>query len=378
MTVIGHNGTPGQPLTRLVTDDIDGMGNDIVGAVKTVWTGDHYLVAANVARPVGEPDIVTLTVDRQGVPLRDGLTLSQDAGDFNGGLQLARDRAALSWLGPPEADGQHVYLHWLDLDGEPLHPGAIRLEFPPDHDPLGSVFAAPLAWTGEMLTVGGSADAENTNEWWLWRVLPDGEVLDPEGVLLSDRPRLAGFDELHWAGGDLWATGRLKEPTEWVRGRIVCECVDADGDGFNACVADCDDTNWQAYPGATELCRGGVDEDCDGLFDCEDESCHEGPGPGPVGGLLWTGSGWAWNETPAAEVYDLTRGLMSDALRRGDFRQAECSGRDLAVPEWTDDGRAPPVGDALWYLVRAEGAPCATSDWGTASSGEPRTARDCL
>jgi len=43
---------------------------------------------------------------------------------------------------------------------------------------------------------------------------------------------------------------------------------DADGDGFNS-VMDCDDANPYVNPGAAELIDG-IDNDCDGAFDCDD------------------------------------------------------------------------------------------------------------
>ncbi len=49
--------------------------------------------------------------------------------------------------------------------------------------------------------------------------------------------------------------------------------VDADGDGSLdiACGGDdCDDTNPLVGPGVMERCRNGIDDDCDGLVDCED------------------------------------------------------------------------------------------------------------
>jgi len=44
----------------------------------------------------------------------------------------------------------------------------------------------------------------------------------------------------------------------------ACFCVDADGDGIALCDGDCDDTNPNIYPGATEICNDGIDQDCNG------------------------------------------------------------------------------------------------------------------
>jgi hypothetical protein len=50
------------------------------------------------------------------------------------------------------------------------------------------------------------------------------------------------------------------------------DAVDRDGDGFfdkdNLCSdTDCDDTNAAVYPGATEICGNGIDDNCDGNID---------------------------------------------------------------------------------------------------------------
>ena len=47
----------------------------------------------------------------------------------------------------------------------------------------------------------------------------------------------------------------------------TCPGVDSDGDGYYAGVDDCDDTDPEIYPGATEACGDGLDNNCDGQTD---------------------------------------------------------------------------------------------------------------
>ena len=60
--------------------------------------------------------------------------------------------------------------------------------------------------------------------------------------------------------------------------RLTC---DGDGDGFDAETlggTDCDDTDAEVFPGATEVCNDGVDDDCDGAADDDDPSVVGAPG----------------------------------------------------------------------------------------------------
>jgi hypothetical protein len=47
--------------------------------------------------------------------------------------------------------------------------------------------------------------------------------------------------------------------------------ADVDADGASTCAGDCDDEDSAVYPAATEVCNG-VDDDCDGLLDSDDDS----------------------------------------------------------------------------------------------------------
>jgi len=53
-------------------------------------------------------------------------------------------------------------------------------------------------------------------------------------------------------------------------------CADEDGDGHAAASCggdDCNDEDATRFPGATEVCNGGVDDDCNGLADADDGVC---------------------------------------------------------------------------------------------------------
>jgi len=54
------------------------------------------------------------------------------------------------------------------------------------------------------------------------------------------------------------------------------ECWDDDGDSYEdeACGGDdCDDTDPDVNPGAEEVCGNGIDDDCDGAVDYDDQDC---------------------------------------------------------------------------------------------------------
>ena len=51
---------------------------------------------------------------------------------------------------------------------------------------------------------------------------------------------------------------------------------DSDGDGMTICGGDCDDSQPAIYEGALEDCGDGVDNDCDGDVDEEDDDCDPG------------------------------------------------------------------------------------------------------
>lgn len=65
--------------------------------------------------------------------------------------------------------------------------------------------------------------------------------------------------------------------------RTVQSDGESDGDGVTICGGDCDDGDATRYPGATEICGDGIDQDCDGQdLPCDGEEAGDG---GDDGGL---------------------------------------------------------------------------------------------
>ena len=120
--------------------------------------------------------------------------------------------------------------------------------------------------------------------------------------------------------------------------------LDKDGDGHTVNQGDCNDNEATVYPGATEICDDGIDNDCDGQTDCDDSYCSDSPScevctdADGDGYYVQNGCGTAIDcDDNDANVYPGATEICGDGIDQ------DCNGSDLA-PE-------PDPGECIKFIV---------------------------
>jgi len=133
-----------------------------------------------------------------------------------------------------------------------------------------------------------------------------------------------------WAAKNDWGTGwgdggffkvKMDDPTVDLSFVYYPGNVDYDGDGALA-INDCDDTQGAAFPGNSEICDDGIDNDCDGDIDSADSDCAASSGGGGGCGTIDTGMGNAGTGKGAWQ-FALTAMLFLGLWRRQRRKKAQ-------------------------------------------------------
>ncbi|MFZ5476192.1 MAG: MopE-related protein, partial [Myxococcota bacterium] len=155
-------------------------------------------------------------------------------------------------------------------------------------------------------------------------------------------------------------------------------CEDADGDGWCA-DEDCDDRDAAVSPGATEVCNDGVDDDCDGVSEGNDDSLADGTwryrdadedGYGDPDDAMLSCTGLRGYTTTGGDCDDADAATFPGA-------EEACDGADDDCDGVADDGA---TGGDTWYADAdgdGYGDPSSSTVSCEAPSGYVSNARDC-
>ncbi|MBZ5639096.1 MAG: HYR domain-containing protein [Acidobacteriia bacterium] len=148
-----------------------------------------------------------------------------------------------------------------------------------------------MIWTGKEAVVWGGHHLDwGTDTGARYDLVTDTWTATP--LLNAPTPRSThsavwtGSQMIIWGGNAYY----INQDSLNTGGRYALgQLMDLDGDGYSGCEGDCDETNPNVHPGASEICDG-IDNDCDGVTDnggdalcddgdaCTDDACSGATG----------------------------------------------------------------------------------------------------
>jgi len=157
-------------------------------------------------------------------------------------------------------DGSDITYYW---DTSPLSQGVRFGErvdgFSTNSFPLGDSFSSWLGGNNyyQRLT---------TTDCWLGATPAVGSVPPGEPLAIGIAADATSLAEGVYTGTLSIASNDLANPLVTIPVTMRVACLDGDGDGFNSCAGDCDDTDPAVNPNGIEVCDV-LDNDCDGTVD---------------------------------------------------------------------------------------------------------------
>ncbi len=186
----------------------------------------------------------------------------------------------------------------------------------------------------------------------------------------------------------VWNTATPSTSTDLL---LVPRLSAGESDACNGLDDDCDGLVDEGFPNFDHDAQADCvdpDDDNDGIADGVDcapfDSSNAAPPVQEVRDLRWTRTDirtdvQSWRDQGAGVRYDLAGGLISALRPDGGVVNGACLGDDVGAALYDDARAKPTVGDAYYYIVRAEKPPaCGTGTYGVATSGAPRApVSDC-
>ena len=301
-----------------VAEDIDKDGDGYAASEGDCNDNDEtiYPGAEDICGDGIDQDCDGLDLNCEG---NDGLVREAEEGTLSGSFVIGSDPAANG--------GQYVYIPGYGVNLTPDE--SQKMEFSFTVPATGAyrikawVYAPDGAHDSFLVRVN-----DNPAAGYEWHVLQnttyaqdyvrDGVGADPVEIRLNENSTATISVYQREAG-----TRLDKIELESVNG--TPSVSDKDGDGFTVAQGDCNDDSPSQYPGATDVCSDGIDQDCSG----SDVVCVED--------IDNDGDGYTENQGDCNDANSGIRPGMQETC--GDGIDQDCNGIDLVCPENIDNDK---------------------------------------
>jgi hypothetical protein len=312
-----------------------------------VWTGSDFGVAWHDYRHFNN-EIYFARIDASGNKIGSDIRVTY-AGyqSYNPSLVWTGSDFGISWWDNRDLNDE-IYFARLDSSGSKIGSDA-RITF----DDASSKESS-LDWTGSEYGVSWHDSRDSAyEEIYFARIDASGNKIGSD-VRMTENAGYSRYPSLVWDGSEYSAAWRDDSPgaSEIFFGWIKCCDNDVDGDLSGAC-DDCDDTDADVYPGATELCDY-KDNNCDGTID------GSFPTPGGTTGLAFRNDKQIMDWTPVVDIitgYDVVKGNLQTLISsRGNFTLSvtSCLENNDTDTQASDTLEPTSPGEGFFYLVRAQ------------------------
>jgi hypothetical protein len=218
-----------------------------------VWTGSEYGVAWYEERVVGDWDIYFGRVDAAGNNIGLSTRVTSEPSDASfPSLVWNGNEYAVAWHDSRHTE-REIYFVRIDAAGTKIG-SDMRVTSSTETSESPS-----LVWRDTEYGVSWADRRNGTDDVYFARIDVSGNKVGPDVRVTSVEPALAIDPALVWTGGE-YGVVYWEFPESNVRfSRIGCDCIDGDSDGVSVC-NDCDDGDASAFPDASEICDGSIND----------------------------------------------------------------------------------------------------------------------
>jgi hypothetical protein len=235
--------------SRITSDDSESRYPSLV------WSGSEWAISWQDLRD-GNTEIYFARIDTSGSKIGSDIRVTS--------ANYTSSRPSLAWTGSEYGISWHdrregnyeIYFTRLDSSGN-----KIGSDTRVTNESSSSSYSS-LIWTGAEFGISWEDLRDTNTEIYFARIDSSGNKVNSD-VRITNDPASSRSTSIAWTGADYGISWRDDRNTNFAiyYAKISC-CNNLDGDTYSECDGDCDDTDADIYPGASQICDG-KNNDCD-------------------------------------------------------------------------------------------------------------------